>query len=285
MMTFSDIFNYKIILSDKISFSVSSLIIMLTIVVFTYFLIKGIKRIFLGFEKRGKIEAGSSTSIFLIVRYIIWVSVIIISLDTLGFKVSLLLASFAMLLVGVGLGLQQLFNDVSSGIVILVEQSIKVGDILQLDNGSVGRVVAIGIRTSQIKTRDDIVLIIPNSKLVNDIIINWSYNEQLTRFYVQVGVAYGSDVELVKTLLLEAANHHPEVSNTPSPFVRFIDFGNSSLDFQVFFWVENAIIIENIKSDIRFEINRLFAGNNIQIPFPQRDLHIKDYINFKPTDT
>ena len=257
---------------------------MLTIVVFTYFVIKGIKRIFLGFEKRGKIESGSSTSIFLIVRYIIWVSVIIISLDTLGFKVSLLLASFAMLLVGVGLGLQQLFNDVSSGIVILIEQSIKVGDILQLDNGSVGRVVAIGIRTSQIKTRDDIVLIIPNSKLVNDIIINWSYNEQLTRFYVQVGVAYGSDVELVKTLLLEAATHHPQVSNTPSPFVRFIDFGNSSLDFQVFFWVENAIIIENIKSDIRFEINRLFAGNNIQIPFPQRDLHIKDYINLKPTD-
>lgn len=281
-MSLSEVLNFKIVVTDHYSFTVYSLFVLLVIIIITLILIKGIRKVFGGLVKRGKLEAGSSHSVFLITRYVVWVIVIILSLETMGFRVSILLASVAALLVGVGLGLQQLFNDISSGIVLLIEQSIKVDDIIQLDTGSVGKVVSIGIRTSKIKTRDDILAIIPNSKLVNDIIINWSHIEKSTRFFVQVGVAYGSDVELVKASLLNSTSQHPEVSKAPAPFVRFIDFGNSSLDFQVYFWVVNAFLIESVKSDIRFEINRQFAKNDIHIPFPQTDVHIKDYRNIKP---
>jgi len=281
-MSLTEILNFKLIITDNYTLTVSSLLILVFILLVTVLILKFIKKLFNSFVTHGKLDAGSSNSIYLILRYIIWVVVIIISLDTLGFKVSILLASVAALLVGVGLGLQQLFNDISSGIVLLIEQSIKVDDIIELDNGNVGKVVSIGIRTSKIKTRDDIIAIIPNSKLVNDIIINWSHIEKSTRFFVQVGVAYGSDVKLVKELLLKSANHHPDISQYPAPFVRFVDFGNSSLDFQIFFWVVKAFAIESIKSDIRFEINQLFIEKHIQIPFPQTDVHIKDYLSIKP---
>lgn len=278
----AEILNYKLIVTDNYTLTVYSILILLLIILVTVMILKTIKKVFNSLVKRDKLDSGSSNSIYLIVRYVVWVVVIIISLDTLGFKVSILLASVAALLVGVGLGLQQLFNDISSGIVLLIEQSIKVDDIIQLDNGNVGKVLSIGIRTSKIKTRDDIIAIIPNSKLVNDIIVNWSHIEKSTRFYVQVGVAYGSDVDLVKQLLLKSAANHPDISKHPAPFVRFIDFGNSSLDFQVYFWVTKAFIIEGIKSDIRFEINRQFVQNHVQIPFPQTDVHIKDYTSLKP---
>jgi len=281
-MSPNEILNYKLIITDNYTLTVYSLLILVFILLMTVVVLKVIKKVFNSFVKREKLDAGSSNSIYLILRYVIWVVVIIISLDTLGFKVSILLASVAALLVGVGLGLQQLFNDISSGIVLLIEQSIKVDDIIELDNGNVGRVVSIGIRTSKMKTRDDIIAIIPNSKLVNDIIINWSHIEKSTRFFVQVGVAYGSDVKLVKELLLKSAHHHPDMSKQPAPFVRFVDFGNSSLDFQIYFWVTKAFAIESIKSDMRFEINQQFTQNNIQIPFPQTDVHIKDYLSIKP---
>jgi small-conductance mechanosensitive channel len=196
-------------------------------------------------------------------------------MDTMGLKISIFLASAAALLVGVGLGLQQLFNDIASGIVLLFEGSIKIDDVIELDNNIIGRVILLGIRTSKIKTRDDVVIIVPNSKLVNDNIINWSHMDKKTRFNVKVGVAYGSDVKLVKKLLLKCATTNRNIYEKPMPFVRFLDFGESSLDFQLFFWVKNSFIVENLKSDLRFSINQSFEGNNIQIPFPQRDVHIK----------
>jgi len=133
----------------------------------------------------------------------------------------------------------------------------------------------IGFRTTKIENRDNIIMIIPNSRFIGENVINWSHIEQKTRFSVDVGVAYGSDVELVKKVLLECAYKHQEVTDYPKPFVRFLDFGNSSLDFQLYFWTDNAFRVENIKSDLRFAINNIFKKNGITIPFPQRDVHIK----------
>ena len=133
-----------------------------------------------------------------------------------------------------------------------------------------------GFRTTKIESRDNIILIIPNSKFIEENVINWSIIEQRTRFYVGVGVAYGSDVELVRKILEECAHEHEEITNSPKPFVRFYDFGNSSLDFQLYFWTNNAFRVENIKSDLRFSINRKFKENGVTIPFPQRDVHIKE---------
>ena len=125
-------------------------------------------------------------------------------------------------------------------------------------------------------------MLVPNSQLINDRVINWSNSNILTRFNVEVGVAYGSDVELVEKLLLEAANEEEIVSDRAHPFVRFADFGDSALSFELYFWSEEVWRIESVKSNIRFTIDKKFRANDVTIPFPQRDLHLRSKnISFK----
>ena len=131
----------------------------------------------------------------------------------------------------------------------------------------------IGLRTSVVETRDNISLLIPNSKLTNEALINWSHNEKKTRFDVKVGVAYGSDIQLVKKLLLDCAAKHTSVVDSPKPIVRFTNFGDSSLDFELLFWTLNTFRVEDTKSDLRFLIDAAFRENGVTIPFPQRDVH------------
>ena len=207
-------------------------------------------------------------------KYFIWVIVIGLALETIGIHYNLLIASSAALLVGIGFGLQQIFNDYISGIIILFEGNLKVNDVVQMEDGTIGMVKEIHLRTSKIETRDDYTIIVPNHKLISDNIINWSHMESRTRFHVSVGVAYGSDTKLVKEVLLDCAHDHPDIVTHPEPFVRFTDFGNSSLDFQLFFWTLKTFRVENIKSSMRFKIDEEFRKNNIRIPFPQRDVHI-----------
>ncbi len=275
-MTFKDILNYKLIDTEKIDISVYSILMIVVILLATYFILKIIKKLINKITERKKLDTGSVHSIFLIIKYVVWVLIIILCLDSIGLEISILMASAAALLVGIGLGLQQLFNDIASGIVLLFEGSIKLNDVIELDDQTVGKVILLGIRTSKLKTRDDVIIIVPNSKLVNDNIINWSHLDKKTRFHVNIGVAYGSDVKLVEKILLSCATSNKDIYNNPEPFVRFLDFGESSLDFQLFFWVKNTFTVENLKSDLRFEINQQFKDHKIEIPFPQRDVHIKD---------
>jgi len=179
------------------------------------------------------------------------------------------------LLVGVGLGLQQTFTDIISGIILLVEGSTKIGDVLEID-GDVVMIKHIGLRTSRGLNRDDIVVIIPNSQITTNKVINWSHQSKKTRFRINVGVAYGSNVDLVIKILEESALEHPDITEKTLIEARLIDFGNSSLDFQVLFYSNNAFRIEKVKSDIRKIINKKFIENGIIIPFPQLDLHVKD---------
>jgi small-conductance mechanosensitive channel len=192
----------------------------------------------------------------------------------IGISVTVLLAGSAALLVGIGLGLQQTFNDVISGIILLSERSIKIGDILEID-GDIVRIQQIGIRTSKGLNRDEISIIIPNSLITTNKVINWSHQSRKTRFRINVGVAYGSDVDLVLKILEESAQEHLDISDTNLIEVRLINFGNSSLDFQLLFFSKNIFRIEKVKSDIRKIINRKFTENNITIPFPQMDIHYK----------
>jgi len=120
------------------------------------------------------------------------------------------------------------------------------------------------------------IIIVPNHKFTNDEIVNWSHIETKTRFHVNVGVAYGSEVRLVEKVLLDCAKTNKDISNTPAPFVRFDDFGNSSLDFQLYFFTRKSFRVENIKSDMRFLIDEKFRENNIRIPFPQMDIHVSE---------
>jgi small-conductance mechanosensitive channel len=195
-------------------------------------------------------------------------------LETIGIKVTVLVAGSAALLVGVGLGLQQTFNDIISGIILLSERSIKIDDILEID-GDILKIQEIGLRTSKGLNRDEISIIIPNSLITTNKVINWSHQSKQTRFKINIGVAYGSDVELITKVLKESAWEHPEVTDKNLIDVRFLDFGDSCLQFQVIFFSENIFRIERVKSDIRRVINRKFIEHNITIPFPQMDVHFK----------
>ncbi|MFC2138816.1 mechanosensitive ion channel family protein, partial [Bacteroidota bacterium] len=149
---------------------------------------------------------------------------------------------------------------------------LKVRDVLELD-GMVGIVKEIGLRTSKLETRDKIIVIVPNSKFITGNVINWSHIDTKTRFSVKVGVAYRSDARKVENILISCAKNNTKVSNSPEPFVQFKDFGESSLDFELFFFTNESFRVENIKSQLRFDIKEAFNKNNIEIPFPQRVIH------------
>ncbi|MTI22879.1 mechanosensitive ion channel [Fulvivirga sp. RKSG066] len=224
--------------------------------------------------KGGKIDKGSQYALFQIVRYLIWIVLIVLILDVFGVKVTVLIAGSAALLVGIGLGLQQTFNDIISGVILLIEGSIKVDDILEVGDDVV-IVRRIGLRTSIVEDRNDIIIILPNSRIVTDQVINWSHNVKRSRFSIKIGVAYGSDVDLVIQLLTESAAEHSKCDPDKKPLARLIDFGESSLDFELFFWSKHMFIIEAVKSDIRRSIVKKFEANGITIPFPQRDVNLK----------
>lgn len=227
------------------------------------------------YYRRNKINIGSRYSINRLVSYFFYVIGILWALDSLGLELTVLWGGAAALLVGVGLGLQQTFNDLICGIILLFERTVEVGDMVDM-NGLVGQVKKIGTRTSLVETRDSITVIVPNSKLVGENVVNWSHAESKARFKVSIGVAYGSDTELVRRILIETAGEHTKVLKQPEPFVRFLDFGNSSLDFEVHFWSREFQFIEDVKSDLRFAIDRRFREADITIPFPQRDLWIRN---------
>ncbi len=228
-----------------------------------------------GFFRRKQVDKGRQEAVIQLIKYFIYVVVIILSLQITGIQLSLLLAGSAALLVGIGLGLQQTFNDLVSGLILLFEGSINIGDIVELDNGLVGRVTEVGLRTSKVETRDSIGIIVPNSKFINNNIINWSHNRSLTRFIIQVGVAYRSDPRHVEATLLASVQGHSEVAQNPTPLVRLRDFGNSSVGYELLFWTYSAWRIEHIKSDIRFVIFEKFRAEGIEIPFNQYDLNLK----------
>jgi small-conductance mechanosensitive channel len=175
--------------------------------------------------------------------------------------------------VGVGLGLQNLFSDFISGILLLLDSSVKVNDVIEL-NEMVCVVQEINLRTTTVLTRDDKYIILPNTDLTRNQLINWTHSDLASRFEVTVGVDYSSDVKQVMQVLKEAVDSQNHVLKQPSPFVRFTDFGDSSLNFSIIFWSEELFRVENIKSEMRIKIFELFKDNNITIPFPQRVVHI-----------
>lgn len=276
--TLKELLDLRLIELKGFQFSLSSILEVIAILIIAWLVIYSLKRLLL----RRKDESGRPFarhySLYLLLKYFIWVIAIGFVLEALGVKLTLLIASSAALMVGLGLGLQQTFNDVVSGIILLIERSVNIGDIMEVE-GLIGRVVEMHLRTSRIQTRDGIFIIVPNHKFINEKVINWSHNALANRFNIKVGVSYKSDVEQVREILNECANAHPEVvhdNETIKPIVRLIDFGNSSIDFELLFWSKNIFFIENTKSELRFMIRKKFLENNIEIPFPQRDLHIKE---------
>ena len=274
METITDFFNFEIFSFNDNSLSIFDLTSVIVIVVITKLVLWIINKALFNKKKLHKLDEGSAFALFQIIKYLIWIIAITLMLEALGIKLTILLAGSAALLVGIGLGLQQTFNDMLSGIILLFEHSVKVGDILEIDGDRV-IIQEIGLRTSKGMNVRQIVVIIPNSLITTNKVINWSHQTQKTLFKIDVGVSYGSDVDLVIKTLEESAVEHLEFSECEFKEVRFVNFGNSSMDFELFFYSKNIFTIEKVKSDIRKIISRKFNENKITIPFPQMDLHVK----------
>jgi len=224
--------------------------------------------------KSKTIDSGVKGSIERFSRYLIITLGAFVALDTIGISLSSLAALGAVLMVGIGFGLQNIAQNFVSGIIILLERPIKKGDIVDV-GGVSGRVLDIRVRSTVIETRDDVAIIVPNSQFIAEQVVNDSFSGEKIRRTLKVGVAYGSDVQKVTEILLKVASEHKQILDDPVSKVFFMDFGNSSLDFELRFWVNELWSTDGILSDLRYAIDQEFRNANVCIPFPQRDLHIK----------
>lgn len=274
----NEILNLKLISIGSHTFTLYNIVKLLFILFLAKIIIVIISFALEKYLKRDSHNEERLNSILQLLKYTIWTTTFFIALESIGINLTILLAGSAALLVGLGLGIQQTFNDLISGIIILAEGSLKKNDVVEVD-GLIGKVYKIKLRTSVINTRDGINIIVPNHKFINENVINWSHHSMATRFKIQISVAYGSDEELVKNILKKCLLKEENViKNEPQKhpiFIRIIEFGDNAIIFEILFWSTEIFVIEQIKSNIRFFILDEFRKNKITIPFPQRDIHIK----------
>lgn len=249
------------------------------LIVFIIILIIGtrfIKRHLVGrLLQRTRLDIGIQHAITTITVYVIILLAVIILLQTVGIDLTTLNVLIGALGIGVGFGLQNIVNNFISGLIILLERPIKLGDRIEVGNIE-GDVVKIGGRSTTVLTNDNISVVVPNSKFIVENVVNWSHNERTVRFRIPVSVAYGSDTKLVEKSLLEVADENPDVLKDPEPAVRFIEFGDSGLLFELRAWTMTLIHKKGkLISAINFAIYEKFKERNIEIPFPQRDIHIR----------
>ncbi len=261
--------------SKYLTITVVDILNILFIILISRLIVFLIKRLFDRRVKQKHIAPGKAYAITQIIKYFIYSLAVVVALDVVGVNITVLIASSTALFVGIGLGLQDVFKDFASGLVILSERTIKAHDIVDID-GTIGEIIEIGLRTSKLKLRDDSELILPNHRLTNLKVINWSNIKRDTRFAVEVGVAYGSDTQLVKKLLIDVARNNGNVTKNTVVEVLFTNFGTSSLDFKLLFYSRQLFRIERVKSELRFEIDKAFRENNITIAFPQMDVWFKN---------
>ena len=207
--------------------------------------------------------------------YLFFTVGLFVGLQSLGVNLNSLIVFGGAVGVGVGLGLQNVVSNFVAGLILLIEQPIRLGDRIEM-SGTLGDVVKIAARSTWIRTNDNVVKIVPNNDFINNAVVNWTANDPTVRIGLPVGVGYGSDPELVRKLLLTAADQHPHILKQPAPDVIFTDYGDNSINFMLRIWTsEQSHTPAILKSDLYFALFRAFGENGIELPFPQRDLHIR----------
>ena len=254
-----------------IELKISTLIVFVIFIVVVSVVISLMKRLI---YRSNRLSTSEKFSINKILRYVIILVAFIIGLRILGFDITVLLAGYAAVLVGLGFGLQNIFNDFISGIILLLDGSLKVDDIVEV-NGRIYVIQEINFRTTTVLGRDENYVILPNSELTKNRVVNWTYNSKVSRFQVDIGVDYATDVLDIMETLKAVARNTPRVLKNPEPFVRFENYGESALYFSVYFYTTEIFRAENIKSDMRVEIFKVLKAKGINIPFPQRVVHMK----------
>lgn len=258
------------------TFTLQALLILLTSLILLFYLSSKLKKLLVNrvFPRYG-IDHGIGQSIAAIIRYVIVILGLIIIIQTSGIDMSALGILMGALGIGIGFGLQNVTNNFISGIIILFERPIKVGDRVEV-GGIAGDIVKISARSTTIITNDNIAVVVPNSDFINSTVINWSLNDRNVRFNFPVGVAYKEDPSKIKKLLLEVAEANPGVLNDPPPDVLFDEYGDSSLNFILRVWTnEYSNKPKVLKSQLYYSIFKKFREHGVEIPFPQRDIHLR----------
>jgi potassium efflux system protein len=221
---------------------------------------------------RFKLAEGAQFVILRLIHYVLVVIGLLLAINLVGIQMTSLAVIFGLLGVGIAFGLQNITSNFVSGLILLFERPVSVGDYIEV-GGAMGRVQSINMRSTTVITRDNITLIVPNSSFIADTVTNWSVGDPKIRINVPVGVAYGSDTELVKRLLLEVAENHPDVLKDPKPDVLFREFADSSLNFDLRIWILNPMGRFKTISDVNYAVDAAFREHGVTIPFPQRDVH------------
>lgn len=279
-VSFKEFLDYKFIDTKKIKISFEN-VLLVVVIIFGAKVAINFVQLFLQrrFRNTDKYDKGTEYVYMQVAKYVIYTLAFFFCLSAMDVEPSIFLGGSAALLVGLGLGLQDVFKDMFSGFVLLFEGSIRVGDVIELYDGKsseaiVAKILRINVRTTQIETRDGNVLIVPNAKLTQEYIENWSHGSHLSRFRIHVTVHYGSDTQMVSDLLIQAAMSHPKVKKTEPVQVRMVDFAENGLLMELIFWADQSWDINQYKSEIRFEIDRLFRHYGISIPYPQREVYM-----------
>lgn len=226
-------------------------------------------------RKIGKLNENTTHVLQRIISLVFITAITLVALPIAGIPITIFAVMGSAVAIGVGFGAQNLFNNLISGIILMAEKPIRIGDIIDAGD-SEGKVASIGNRCTRIRLGNGVDLLLPNSHFLEQPVINWTLFDSNLRGTLTIGVAYGSPTALVKEILLKVANNHPKVLQEQPPFVLFDDFGDSSLTFKLLFWssVSMPMDLRRVTSDLRFSIDALFAEAGITIAFPQRDIHL-----------
>ena len=233
------------------------------------------KQLIRRFLSRTKLQSSLQFGLSRIIGYTLIAVGFYVAFQLVGVDLSSLAIIAVSLGVGVGFGLQNIINNFVSGIIILAERPISIGDRIEVA-GVAGRVTKMQLRSTTVVTNDNITMIVPNADFISNTVTNWSHGDPKVRIRVPVGVAYGSDLKLLQQLLLEAAGEHPKALRDPSPVVLFTEFGDSSLNFELGVWTQEMTATPvHFTSEMNFIIEQKLRENDIEIPVPPRDLHVR----------
>ena len=227
-----------------------------------------------------RLERGLKQTLSTLTRYIIIGIAALIGLNLAGIPLRSLAIFAGAFGIGIGFGMQNIIGNFISGIILLFERPMRVGDVITLEDGTLGTIEKISARSTTIQTPDAITITVPNSKFIESRITNWTHPNKQMRGFVRVGVAYGSDTNLVKKCLLEIVKQNPNIKTSPEPFVRFAEFGDSALVFELYFWADDPGKRWFTQSELNFAIDDVFRKNKIEIAFPQQDIHIRSIVPF-----